>query len=466
MLRPTHSGFALMAWFRQFIPHFVPGGCFQSMTRESLPYFLFTLNYLPLQPDYISMAHLHYGLVQPVVPVDEVYEVLNTERSSTTSRALRFGFLSGDFFRHASASFLLPLLRHRNRDQLHVTLFRCGGVPPDEYTHQFRELADVWLDVGTPDAATLAAKISAAELDILIDLAGHSANNRLDVMARHAAPLQGTWLGYPNTTGLRDVHYRLTDEIADPYETSQIFAERLVRMSGPFLCYELPLDAPPVSPVPARGGGYVTFGCLSNHNLSKINNVVLECWTRILKAVPNSRLLLKAKQFQYPGSTNSYLGVLEGYGIQASRVKLVPICANVAEHLALYAQVDIALDPFPYNGTTTTCEALCMGVPVVVLRGKHTHVERVGTSLLLHAGLEVFLADDIDDYVELAKDLAGDLDQLVTYRATLRNHVQKSALCDGPDFAHTFLHTWRSLFERWREGDGSIPMPEYIDVME
>ncbi len=422
--------------------------------------FLFTLNYLPLHPDFASICHLQYGLLQPEVPPTEQYAITPHDRENLTQRPLRVGFLSGDFWQHAVAFFLLPLLRHRQRDKLHVTLFSCQNHLTDDYTRRLKDVADVWVQASL-STSMLASQIDAAKLDVLFDLAGHTSYSRLDVMSRHAAPLQATWLGYPNTTGLRDVHYRLTDSIADPYDTMQVFAERLVRMSGPFLCYEIPAELfPPVSPCPAANNGFITFGSLSNHNLAKINNVVLQCWARILAAVPNSRLVIKARQFLYGGLTQQYLTVLQSFGISSSRVLLLPSTKTPAEYLALYSQIDIALDTFPYNGTTTTCEALCMGVPMIVLRGEHTHVERVGTSLLTHAGLDWFIASDLDDYVSIAVELAGDPTRLTQHRANLRAQVQASPLCDGPAFAREFTGIWRRIFTNWQAGDGSPPLPD------
>ncbi len=460
MLRPTRPEFTIPQWFAHYLPHWNGGHYPTNMDRQKQANFLFSLNYLALQPDYIGICHLQFGLLEVPPKPQETYSATKNLRLPLEGRPLRIGILSGDLRRHTVASFLFPLVRHRDRSQLHVTLFRCGQNALDDYSKQFRELADHWVDAGSSGTARLAAQIYQENIDVLVDLAGHTGGNRLDVMSRHAAPLQATWLGYPNTTGLRDVHYRLTDWVADPCDTMQVYSERLVRMpvGSPFLCYELAADAPPVSlEPPARANGYITFGSLSSHNLAKINTAVLDCWARVLRAVPNSRLLVKAQQFQYPGATNQYRALLlEKYGI--SHVELLPCTPSSAAHLALYARVDIVLDTFPYNGTSTTSEALCMGVPVVVLQGQETHVERVGASILTHAGCKDFLAKDTDDYVLLAQRLASDVDHLARLRSTLRQSVQASALCNGPLFAREFTQLWRQLYQRW-EQQGALPIP-------
>jgi len=279
-----------------------------------------------------------------------------------------------------------------------------------------------------------------------VDLAGHTADNRLLVFARRPAPVQITWLGYPDTTGMPVIDYRLTDEIADPPgEADQYHSETLIRMPDGFLCYGPPEDAPDVSGLPARRTGRITFG--SFNNLPKINAKVIALWSRLLQRVPNSVLLLKSKQFADEQVRQRYLGLFAGNGIAAERIRLLPRAVSTAGHLAVYHQVDIGLDPLPYNGTTTSCEALWMGVPVVTLRGSR-HAGRVGASILTRIGLAELIAETEAQYEQIGTELAEDLERLEQLRTQLRDRMQGSPLCDSRRFARTMENSFRMLWKK------------------
>ena len=256
-----------------------------------------------------------------------------------------------------------------------------------------------------------------------------------------------TWLGYPNTTGMDSIDYRLVDAVTDPEgEADACASETLVRLPGGFLCYAGPEDAPAPGPPPCRTGAAVTFG--SFNNPAKLSSATLDAWAKLLARLPAARLLLKGKPFAYPATRAWFLERLSRRGVAADRVELVPWSADGAAHLALYDRIDIALDPFPYNGTTTTCEALWMGVPVVALRGDR-HAGRVGASLLGEAGLGEFIAGTVDEYVEIAAALAGDLARLAGLRKSLRPRIQASPLCDAPAFARKVETAYRAMWRRW-----------------
>jgi predicted O-linked N-acetylglucosamine transferase (SPINDLY family) len=287
-------------------------------------------------------------------------------------------------------------------------------------------------------------------IDILVDLAGHTAENRLLVFARKPAPVQITWLGYPNTTGMPVMDYRLTDEIADPPgEADQYHSETLIRLPDGFLCYSPPDDAPDVSGLPARQTGRITFG--SFNNLPKINEAVIALWSRLLLQIPQSDLLLKSKQFADAHVRQRYLDLFTSHGIEAERITLLQRVSSTAGHLAIYDRVDIGLDPFPYNGTTTTCEALWMGVPVISLRGDR-HAGRVGASILTHVSLQELVAADEDQYIRVGIKLARELDELEGLRKSLRARMQASVLCDGRAFARTMENIFRYILKFDSEG--------------
>ena len=358
------------------------------------------------------------------------------EHPIVSPKRLKIGYVSPDFYQHSVSFFFMPLLQNHDRNQVEV--FCYSEVRFSDYlTDQIKKLSDHWRStVGFTDDE-VAEQIKKDGIDILVDLAGHTAGNRLPVFARRPAPVQITWLGYPNTTGMPDMDYRLTDEIADPVrEADKYHSETLIRLPGGFLCYRPPDGAPDISGLPAHRTGRITFG--SFNNLPKINEAVIALWSRLLLQVPESGLLLKSKQFADVRVRQQLLDLFTSHGIAAERVSLLQRVLTTAGHLALYYQVDIGLDPFPYNGTTTTCEAMWMGVPVISLRGDR-HAGRVGASLLTRVGLDALIAKNEEQYVEIGKKLAKNLDKLEMLRTGLRARMKASALCDGKSFAHTMF---------------------------
>ena len=305
--------------------------------------------------------------------------------------------------------------------------------------------ADHWLvTVGLSDD-DLAERIRTDGIDILVDLAGHTAKNRLGVFARKPAPVQVTWLGYPNTTGLKAIDYRLVDAVTDPVGQADAWAsESLVRLEGGFLCYAGSKDAPEPTMPPCLTTGTVTFG--SFNNPAKLSEATLDTWARLLARLPQARLLLKGNPFADAATRALFLSRLSERGVAAERVELVAWLPSEATHLALYNRVDVALDPFPYNGTTTTCEALWMGVPVVTLRGDR-HAGRVGASLLTQVGLTDWIAGSVEEYLQIAATLAGNPQHLNDLRRTLRPRLAASPLCDGRAFARKIEATYRTMWQ-------------------
>ncbi len=366
------------------------------------------------------------------------------------ARRLKVGYVSADFRQHSVSFFFLPLLAAHDRDQVEVYCY-SGVKSPDQMTDRIRQLADHWCSmVGLSDEA-VAERIYADGMDILVDLAGHTAGHRLLVFARKPAPVQVSWLGYPNTTGLATMDYRFTDAQADPEgEADRYHSETLVRLPQGFLCYRPPEVAPQVGRLPAATLGRMTFG--SFNTLPKINAEVIGLWSQILHQVPASQLLLKCKQLADEPTRQDYVAQFVRHGVSADRIVMLPQTPGLREHLEIYNRVDIALDPFPYNGTTTTCEALWMGVPVVVLRG-YRHAGRVGVSLLTGVGLEELIADSEADYVARAVDLAQDPQRLVKLRSRLRGQMQSSPLCDANTFARQIEKSFRKMWHKWCQGN-------------
>lgn len=354
-------------------------------------------------------------------------------RPSSEGR-LRIGYVSGDLRSHPVAHFLLPLLAAHRRDRVSVTCY-SNTAREDATTAQLRRHADAWHDIQKISDDAAARAIAIDGIDVLIDLSGHTAGNRLGIFARKPAPLQATWLGYPNTTGLSAIDLRITDEIADPPgDADKLHSETLLRLPR-FLCYDAPRDGPAVTPLPALANGYVTLG--SFNNSMKVTPATVALWAEILAALPTARLLLKSPLFTDDGIRARYEALFTQRGISRERLELLCAVPDPRDHLALYGRVDIALDSFPYNGTTTTCEALWMGCPVVSLVGDR-HAGRVGASLLSAAGLPQFIARNATEYKAKVIVLAAELENLAELRQGLRAQLAASPLCDGPAFAVSF----------------------------
>jgi predicted O-linked N-acetylglucosamine transferase (SPINDLY family) len=289
-------------------------------------------------------------------------------------------------------------------------------------------------------------QICADGIDVLIDLAGHTEGTRLPALASKPAPVTASWLGYPGTTGLPTIDYRITDPLADPEGSERLHTERLIRLPQGFLCYRPPAEAPEVLPPPALAREGVTFG--SFNRLAKVTPEVVKVWARILHALPRARLLVKDALLRNEDFRRDFAESFAREGVGPERLDLRAFMPGLADHLGAYGEVDVALDPFPYNGTTTTCEALWMGVPVVNLVGDR-HAGRVGLSLLSRVGLDHLTASEIDSYVRIATVLAGDLPGLARLRGELRDRLRQSSLCDAPRFARAFEVALRAMWQDW-----------------
>ena len=364
-------------------------------------------------------------------------------------RRLRVGFVSADFRRHSCASFIAPLFAHWPHAELELFAYSDNHAD-DDVTVALKAHVDTWRPVTGLGDVALAETVSDDGIDILIDLAGHMAGNRMPVFALRPAPVQVSWLGYPDTTGLETIDYRLTDAIADPPgESDRMHSERLWRLPQCFLAFGPAATA--VSSEPESRDDNVVFG--SFNHLPKVTPAVVAAWAQVLKVVPGSRLVLKAKRLGEPETRERYVRLFATQGITADRLDLVGWREAPADHLALYRRIDIALDPFPYNGTTTTCEALSMGVPVVTLAGSR-HAARVGASLLAAAGLEALTATSIEDYVLRAVDLARDIERRHAIARRLRREFAASTLCDHRRFAGDFAAALRQMWIRFCEKGG------------
>lgn len=396
------------------------------------------------------------GAETPGVP-DEVRNI-DTVLAPTAARidwsceaqpeTLRVGFVSGDLRRHPVASFLASFIGKAGRHALALYAYSTT-TREDEVTAKLKPHMAGWRCIAGLSASEAAAAVTADGIHVLVDLSGHTAGNRLDVFALKPAPVQATWYGLPATTGMRSMDVMLSAPHASAPGDQAWFSEQLRPLPESWFCYEPLEPAPEVAPLPALASGHLTFG--SFNSLSKINDAVTSTWSRILREVPGSRLVLRNWQLSQPAMAQLVLQRFVDRGIAADRLKLEGPIVSLKEHLARYGHIDIALDPYPYVGGTTTTEALFMGVPVLTLRGMGRML-RIGESLLHLAGLQDWIADDEDAYVAKAVRFAADPQALAAVRAGLRPRLQATSLLDGERFARQFAQT---LWALWRETGAS-----------
>jgi predicted O-linked N-acetylglucosamine transferase (SPINDLY family) len=358
-------------------------------------------------------------------------------------RRLRVGYVSPDFYYHAAARFIEPILANHDPDQVETYCY-AEVAAPDEVTTRLRGLAQHWHSTLGRTDTQVVDLIRAHGIDILVDLAGHTAHNRLRVFAYEPALVQVTYLGYPNTTGLRTIDYRLTDAVADPPGEPICHTEELVRLPGCFCCYAPPAQAPDVSPLPAQTNGYVTFGSLQN--LAKLNGAVLDLWCDLLRAIPTARLLVFRHTLK--GETAEYFRAqFARRGITGAQLQLRHVAEAPTGYFGVYRDIDVALDPFPWNGHTTACESLWMGVPVLTLYGNR-HAGRMAASVLTQLKLTGWITRTPAEYVERAVQIARHWERLATLRTGLRDWMRQSPLCDGKTFVRGLEQVYRGLCSR------------------
>lgn len=383
---------------------------------------LFALNYDPsTSAEKIAQEHARWG---------RAYRDDATLPPRTHSNPrLRIGYVSPDFRAHPIAHFMADVLA--NHDPAVVDVFCYANVAhPDAVTERLRSLTPHWQSIRGLSTHDASALIRNDRIDILVDLAGHGAGNRLDVFAIRSAPIQVTWLGYPNTTGLPTVDYCLTDDVLAPDAADQSrYTETLIKLPQ-FCCFEPPQGAPDVAPAPCLKNGYVTFG--SFQNLTKVSEPVIQTWARLLRETPSARLMLQAHRFTDEETKAEFRARFSVHGVTPDRLELRGPTPFI-EHLRAHADIDIILDTFPWNGHTTTCHTLWMSVPVIGIAG-NTHASRMTADMLRCVGLNELVANNVDEYVSLAVRLAHEHTKIAELRSQIREKMRRSDLCNGPLF--------------------------------
>lgn len=425
---------------------------------EGLGYLKKIVDQVPDNPKlgscYLRMLHYHTEDCHTVFRAYQVWAEQYTQslkaythhNKPEPDRVLRIGYISPDFYRHSVAYFFESLLIGHDRNSFEIAGY--GQVEtPDDMTDRLVRQFDLYRDVQGQSDDQVARLIHEDQIDILVDLAGHTQGNRLLVLARKPAPVQLTYLGHPAGTGLPQIDYRITDMQADVPEAQSWHSEQLMRLPDGFLCYTPPEYAPPVAPLPCLRKGYVTFGSFNNN--CKLTDQNMALWARILKAVPESRLILKFKWAGDAQIRDLYYERFRILGIESGRIDIHGHKDPVS-HLALYHDIDIGLDTFPYHGTTTTCEAFWMGVPVVTRVGQG-HESRVGLSLLTRVGLAFFAANTELEYMQKACALASQPEALALIRQSMRTRMQSGTLCQPVLFTRQMEYACRQAWRTWCE---------------
>ena len=366
-------------------------------------------------------------------------------RDKNPARKLRIGYVSPDFRDHPVNYFFEPLLMQHDRRQFEIFAYsNCSRE--DHVTARLKMACDHWRNITTLTDDAAADLIETDGIDVLVDLGGHSGGNRLLVFAHKPAPVQVTWLGYPATSGMKAMDYRITDNYAEPVGmTEHLNVETLWRLPGMFCCYQANENSPPViDHPPFEDNGYITFGCFNN--FAKATEPVLNTWARIMAQVPDSRLLLESAAFAGPKFRETLLEKLNRQALPPERVILEP--RTKENQFVLYNRIDVALDPFPCNGGTTSTDTLWMGVPLITLAGGH-FASRMGATILTNAGLHELIAKDTDEYVRLAVDLAQDRNRLRSLRHNLRDRVAASPMMNQGAFARNMETAYREMWRKW-----------------
>ena len=415
------------------------------------PNVLLGSNYYYEDPEPVFALHAEFGGRVPA-PVSAP----PAWRAKVPGERLRVGYVSGDLLRHSVAYFVQTLLAGHDRECFDIVCYQ-NNAHTDDMTVKLKGHGHRWVECAGLSDNALRSRIVADGIDILVDLSGHTAHSRLMMLATPCAPVQIAYLGYPTVTGVPTIDFRITDSVIDPGDLPAFASETPLRMPQTMFCFAADDAAPPLAAPPAMAKGFVTFG--SFNNVAKVTDHTLELWAAAMRLVPGSRLLLKASTMSQASVRADIETFMADRGVGADRLTLIARTPSTGSHLALYNEVDIALDTFPYNGATTTCEALWMGVPVLTLRGR-THTSRMGASILSAIGRSDWIAVDDAGFVACAAAVASDLAGLARWRAQAREYLRASPLLDAARFTRDFE---RLLQEAWRRTGTSsladVPAP-------
>jgi protein O-GlcNAc transferase len=410
--------------------------------------FVFNMLYNPRYAEQAIFSE-HLRLAKKFAEPLSVF-ILPHTNEQIVSRKLRIGYVSPDFKRHPVACFIEPVLAAHNREYFEVFCY-SNVAQCDDITERIKQFTDQWRDICIVSDEKAAELIRKDRIDILIDLSGHTADNRILLFARKPAPVQVTWIGYPPTTGLATIDYKIVDHYTNPLGiTERFYSEKLVRLPESLVTYLPDRESPEVGPLPALTTGHITFG--SFNNFQKITPQVIEVWAKILTSVQDACLILKSKIFSDKNICRYATNLFIQKGIIANRIILQSADPS-PKHLESYNSVDIGLDTFPFNGLTTSCEALWMGVPVITLAGT-CYAARAGVSVLSNVGLKELIAETPDEYISTAVNLATDLKKLQLLREHLRNMMLCSPICNAKRITAHLEICYHKMWETWCKSQG------------
>jgi protein O-GlcNAc transferase len=345
-------------------------------------------------------------------------------------RKIKIGYSSPDFRFHSCAWYIEPLLASHDKEKFAIFCYSDVN-DPDQMTAKLRDYADVWHETTDYTTGELFELIKKDEIDLLVDLAGHTAHNRMPVFALKPAPVQVNWLGFPASTGLDTIDYKFSDKWLNPENSKEYFSEKLWYLGDTVHCYRPPDPSPPVAELPFNRNGYITFA--SFNNLTKISEFTIKLWAAVLQQIPGAKLILKAALSSSKTVQERLTGLFSTQGIEPDRIIFTPSFSNTFDHLNYYNEADISLDTFPYNGATTTLESLFMGVPVISLTGERA-ASRYGLSFLAVTGLGELAANTPEEFVTKTVSLANDQERLAGFRNSLRERLLSSVLCNSKSF--------------------------------
>lgn len=393
---------------------------------EAISNLLLNSHYNSDDPEKIWNLHKKFGTYDSQsLKVDNL-----SSFKSTGNQKIRVGYLSPDFRTHSVSYFFISIIKNHSKENFEIFCYN-DNASHDQMTKEIKNHCSNWRDIYNYSDNKLRKAIESDKLDILIDLAGHSGKNRMAMLKVKVAPIQITYLGYPDTTGLKSIDYRITDAHAETDIAENYYSEQLLKFKNSFLCYSPPINIPPHKNTPALDNNFITFG--SFNNFSKISEKTISLWIEILNKIPNSKIMLKNRALNDSTVLNDFSNKLENYGIDKSRLILKSYAPTFYDHLELYNQIDIALDTFPYNGTTTTCEALSMGIPVITLCGK-IHASRVGNSILTNSGFNFLVCNSEEEYIAKAVEISANLQSLNNIRKDIQKSFKQSKVCSPNQF--------------------------------
>jgi len=374
------------------------------------------------------------------------YEDKRLKIYSTKNKKIRIGYVSSDLNSHSVFHFIFPVIKSHSRNHFEVIAYYAGDKF-DSCTKAVKQHTDKWRVITYLSTDDAISAIQNDNIDILIDLNGHTKGNRLDIFANRVAKIQATWIGYPATTGIQNIDYRFTDGFVDDIKsTNPLYSEKLLEINPNFfMVYQPPEISPSVSELPAKKNGHITFGSLNN--FAKIDDELIKVWAKILLTIPNSKLIIKNRAMQFSDTRNKVKEIFKREGIEDGQLSIRPWDSFQEQHFEVYSDIDVALDSYPYSGTTTTCECLWMGVPVITLYGR-AHRSRVSAGIQRVVGLQGYIAKDKAEYIKIAQSCAENFDQLNSIRLLLREKMEQSPLMQYKSFIAHYEGALKGLLKQ------------------